>query len=34
MRKMKKTCLTMMLLMVTMSLVAACANKPKTGTDN
>ena len=27
---MKKTCLTMMLLMVTMSLVAACANKPKT----
>ena len=30
MRKMKKTILTMMLLMVTMSLLAACANKPKT----
>ena len=30
MSKMKKTILTMMLLMVTMSLVAACANKPKT----
>ena len=27
---MKKLCLTMLLLMVTMSLVAACANKPKT----
>ena len=30
MRKMKKFFLTMMLLTVTMSLVAACANKPKT----
>jgi len=30
MRKMKKFFLTTMLLMVTMSLVAACANKPKT----
>ena len=30
MRRMKKVILTMLLMMVTMSLVAACANKPKT----